>query len=60
MNPLGYEKLPRRWYCSSCERIYKRPSKVALDGSRWHSWKCDSPMTLVDVELTAVSIGGDE
>lgn len=59
MNALGWEKLNRRWYCPCCERIYKRPQKIMPDGSRWHSWKCVRPMTLVDVELTAVAIGGD-
>lgn len=55
MSALGYDVLHRRWYCSDCERIFKRPSQIAEDGSRWHSWRCRTPMALVTVELTAVT-----
>lgn len=52
--PQGRIDLPQRWYCPSCERLFRKAQQKSADGSRWHSVWCSKP--LVEVQVTAVPV----
>jgi len=46
--------LGQAWMCPVCGEVRRRPRIDHETAERWHSWKCQEPMALVNIE----AVGG--